>query len=150
MTSSDPTAAPPPEQVGTPFDAAATRDKPGVIGAGLKFGIVGAVGIVVNLTVLHLLHVQLGWGFTRSSAIATEVAIIGNYLGNELFTFHLRQLSWRRLAQYNATALVSLGVTVVVATVVKELIDPLLAQLIGIAAGSGLTFAVNFGLIWRR
>lgn len=116
----------------------------------VRFGVVGAVGTLVNLGVLHLLHVDLGFGFTRSSAIATEVAILSNYLGNELWTFHHRRLSLRRLVQFNAGALVGLLVTVTTATVVKEFVHPLAAQLVGIGLGSGLNFAINFGLIWRR
>jgi len=54
------------------------------------------------------------------------------------------------LVQYNAAALVSLGVTVAVATVTKEFIHPLAAQLVGIALGSGLNFLANFSWIWRR
>jgi dolichol-phosphate mannosyltransferase len=112
--------------------------------------VVGGSGVLVNLAVLQLLHVELGWGFTRSSAIATELAIVTNYLGNELWTFHHRRLSVRRLVQFNLAALVALVVTVVLATVVKEFVHPLLAQLAGIAAGAALNFAVNFWWTWRR
>lgn len=115
-----------------------------------RFAVVGGVGTVVNLTVLHLLHGVAGVGFTLSSAIATEVAIVSNYIGNELWTFHLRQLSLRRLAQFNVGALLSLGVTVSVATVANGVLHPLLAQLAGIAVGSGLNFAINFRWVWRR
>lgn len=115
----------------------------------LRFGVVGAVGTVVNLAVLTLLFDVLGWGFTRSSAIATEVAIVHNYLGNELWTFHLRRLTWGRLLRFNSVSLVALAVTVVTATVLKEVIDYRLAQLIGIGAGSGINFLVNFRWTWR-
>ncbi|CAN5857788.1 MAG: GtrA family protein [Euzebyales bacterium] len=148
-----PPPRPPREETPPPEDdapAAEPRAKPHVVPAFLRFGVVGAVGTLVNLGVLHLLHTELGLGFTRSSAIATEAAILSNYLGNELFTFHLRELSWRRVLQYNAAALVSLGVTVAVATAAKEVVHPLLAQLAGIAAGSSLNFLANFGWIWRR
>jgi putative flippase GtrA len=126
------------------------RRKPRARAAFVRFAIVGGVGTLVNLLVLHVLHLELGFGFTRSSAIATEVAIISNYVGNELWTFHHRRLSLRRLVQFNVGALVSLLVTVTVATVAKEVMHPLLAQLLGIGIGSGLNFAIDFGWVWRR
>jgi dolichol-phosphate mannosyltransferase len=126
------------------------RAKPKLFVALLRFGVVGLVGTAVNLAVLELFHGQLGWGFTRSSAIATEVAIIGNYLGNELWTFHHRKLSLRRLAQFNATMLVGAAVQVGAATVFERFMPYLLAQLLGIIIGSGLNFAFNFGWTWRK
>lgn len=114
----------------------------------LRFGVVGGLGTAVNLLVLHVLHNELGWGFTRSSAIATELAIVHNYVWNELWTFHLRRLNPRRLVQYNVSSLLGAGVTVAVATVVKEVADPRLAQLIGILCGAGLNYLVNVRWTW--
>jgi putative flippase GtrA len=114
----------------------------------LRFCVVGGLGTAVNVLILHVLHNQLEWGFTRSSAIATELAIIHNYIWNELWTFHLRQLNVRRLVQYNLSSLLGFGVTVAVATVVKELTDPRLAQLIGILCGAGLNYLVNVRWTW--
>ena len=125
------------------------RAKPKLLVALFRFGVVGAIGTAVNLGVLEILHGQLGYGFTRSSAIATEVAIIGNYLGNELWTFHHRRLSLRRLAQFNATMLVGAAVQVGSATLFERFMPYLLAQLLGIVIGSGLNFAFNFGWTWR-
>lgn len=126
------------------------RAKPGLVRAFLKYGVVGGSGVLVNLATLHLLHIELGFGFTRSSAIATELAIVTNYLGNELWTFHHRRLSLRRLAKFNLAALVTLVLTVTLATILKEFVHPLLAQLAGIAIGASVNFAVNFWWTWRR
>lgn len=125
------------------------RDKPGWLRAAIKFGLVGASGVLVNLLVLEGLHGQLGWGFTRSSAIATETAIITNYIGNELWTFHKRRISLRRFVQFNAVALAGLFATVTVATILERLIDYRLAQLVGIGAGALLNFTGNFRWTWR-
>ena len=141
----------PEEILGEELDEVPARVKPKLIVALFRFGVVGAVGTAVNLLVLELFHGQLGWGFTRSSAIATEVAIIGNYLGNELWTFHHRKLSFRRLLQFNVTMLVGAAVQVAAATLLERAGLPyLLAQALGIAIGSGLNFAFNFGWTWRR
>lgn len=141
----------PEEVLGTEVeDEVPARLKPKFFVALLRFGVVGAVGTAINLLVLELLHGQLGLGFTRSSAVATEVAIVGNYLGNELWTFHHRKLSLRRLVQFNLTMLVGAAVQVGSATLLKEFMPYLLAQALGIAIGSGLNFAFNFGWTWRR
>ncbi|MDQ3708563.1 MAG: GtrA family protein [Actinomycetota bacterium] len=126
------------------------RDKPQLRTALVRFAAVGALGTLINLAVLELLHGQLGYGFTRSSAAATEVAIIGNYLGNELWTFHYRRLSLRRLLQFNTTMLVGAAVQVGSATLLKEVLPYLLAQTLGIGIGAAVNFAFNFGWTWRR
>ena len=149
MPSSNP--LPLPEEVlGDALAEPPERAKPKILVALFRFGVVGAIGTVVNLVVLELLHGQMGIAFTRSSAVATEVAIIGNYLGNELWTFHHRKISLRRLVQFNLTMLVGAAVQVGAATVLKEFMPYLLAQTLGIAIGSGLNFAFNFGVTWRR
>lgn len=138
--------------IGAPAVAAQAvrRRKPSLWRALWRYGVVGGVGVVVNLSVLWLLHLQLGFGFTRSSAIATEAAIISNYLGNELWTFHHRRLSLRRLAKFNMAALAGLVSTVTVATLAKEVVHPLAAQVVGIGFGAALNFALNFWWTWRR
>ncbi len=114
----------------------------------MRFGAVGVLGTIVNVTILHLLHNELGWGFTGSSAIATELAIVHNYMWNELWTFHVRRLNVGRLVRYNMSSLLAFCVTVGVATVVKELTDPRLAQLVGILSGAGLNYIVNVRWTW--
>ncbi len=126
------------------------RQKPGVFKALIGFGVVGVVGTVVNLAVLQFLYQGLGLGFTRSSALATEVAILGNYLGNELWVFHHRRLDLGRMLRFNATMIVGAVVQVTVATILKDHIHHLLAQGIGIVVGSGLNFLANFGWTWRK
>lgn len=124
--------------------------KPSFFSASWRYGLVGATGVLVNLVVLHVLHIELGLGFLRSSALATETAIVWNYLGNELWTFHHRQLAWRRLVTFNVSALAALVATVAVANVVKEFVHPLVAQTAGIGVGAGITFALSFWWTWRR
>lgn len=110
----------------------------------------GATGVVVNVAVLWTVRGLTDVPFPLASAVATETAIVWNYLGNELWTYHLRRLSWRRLAKFNAAALGALVVTVAVATAAEQVLHALLAQLAGIAAGSGANFLAHFGWVWRR
>lgn len=134
-------------------DAAAdtrVRDKPTVWSASWRYGLVGASGVLVNLAVFHLLHLEAGIAFPLASAVATETAIVWNYIGNERWTFHHRRFALRRLAKFNVSALAGLATTVAAATFVQTLAPPLLAQLVGIGAGAGLNFSLNFWWTWRR
>jgi dolichol-phosphate mannosyltransferase len=134
----------------TADDSALARSKPKLLSAIVRFGAVGALGTLVNLAVLYVLLDVLGLGFTRSSAIATEAAILSNYVGNELWTFHHRKLDWARLARFNLVALAGLAVTVVAATLLKEFLNPYVAQILGIGGGAALNFGLNFGWTWRH
>lgn len=133
---------------GVPMLAAPTRSRRDSLRQMLRFGVVGVLGTVVNIAIVHALHNELGYGFTRSSAIATELAIIHNYIWNELWTFHVRKLDLRRFGQYQMASLLGIGITVGVATVVKEVTDPRIAQLIGILCGAGLNYLVNARWTW--
>lgn len=130
--------------------APADRSKPGLVGAAPRYAIVGASGVLVNLAALWVLHTGLGVPFPLASALATETAILTNYLGNELWTFHHRRLAWARLARFNVTALAGLAGTVAVATAAESLLGPTLGQLAGIAVGAGINYLVNFFWTWAR
>jgi dolichol-phosphate mannosyltransferase len=55
----------------------------------VRFALVGASGVVLDMTLLYLLSdpSTLGWGLTRSKLIAAETAMINNFLWNDLWTF---------------------------------------------------------------
>jgi dolichol-phosphate mannosyltransferase len=54
-----------------------------------QFCVVGGSGVVVDVTVLYLLAspTMLGWNLSLSKAIAAEVALVNNFVWNELWTF---------------------------------------------------------------
>jgi dolichol-phosphate mannosyltransferase len=52
-----------------------------------RFGAVGAVGVVVNSTLLLLLAVGLHVFYLVASVLATQVAIVSNYVLSDLFVF---------------------------------------------------------------
>lgn len=121
------------------------------VGAALpRFLLVGLVGVVVNELVVFLLYGRAGLALPVASAIATETAILGNYAGNELYTFHLRELHLGRLLRFNAVALGGLVLTVATLWLLHRLTPwhYLLANLVAIGAGSLWNFAVNFGWTW--
>lgn len=138
-----PSPLPPPTPVPPPRQARYWR-----IAQLLRFGVVGVLGTAVNVGIVHILHTRLGWAFPQSSAIATELAIVHNYVWNELWTFHIRQLNLGRFVRYQTSALVALVVTVGVAIPVERFVDAELAQLVGILCGAGINYVVNVRWTW--
>ncbi len=70
-----------------------------------KFAFVGAIGIAIQLLVLHWL-VTVGCGYLISTAIAVETAILHNFVWHENFTWRERSPSgsdeiWARLLRFH-------------------------------------------------
>lgn len=117
-----------------------------------RFAAVGLVGVGVNEGMLFLLHGALGLPLVVGSALATETAIVSNYVGNELWTFHHQRLDLGRLARFNLVALGGLVLTVSTLWALTHLtpFHYLVDNLVAIGAGATWNFAVNFGWTWGR
>ncbi len=53
----------------------------------LKFAMVGLAGVVVNYVVDQWTADRLGWSLLKANFAGIGAAIVGNFIGNELFTF---------------------------------------------------------------
>jgi len=119
---------------------------------------VGLVGVAVNEGVLVLLHGGAGLPVAVASPVAIEASILGNFLGNALWTwrydFGRSPSRWlRKAAQYHASAAVAavLGNYVVLLALVHGAgVDYRLANLVGIAAGSGVNYLAGEFWIFRH
>ena len=74
----------------------------------LKFNAVGALGIVVQLSVLSILKSGAHLNYLLATALAVEVAVVHNFLWHERYTWADRvSSSWRksfpRLLRFNLT-----------------------------------------------
>jgi len=124
------------------------------LGRMLRFGIVGASGVLVNQGLLMALHGGLAWPLPVSSALAIEVSILTNFALNSVWTWKVdlggsvRRWTWKAI-QYHAATVFSAFAgngTVLLVLVYLFDVDYRLANLVGIAVGS----AVNFfaGELW--
>lgn len=102
----------------------------------VKFAVVGVIGTFVNLSIMALLVEMTSTSITFSSLIATETAIIHNFLLNNYWTFRPRKLHNSligRCIRFHFVALVSLIINVVIALFLVRLgIWYLAAQACGI------------------
>jgi len=120
----------------------------------VRFGIVGASGVVVNQGLLMVLHGRVGWPLPISSVLAIELSILTNFALNSVWTWKidlggsLRRWVWKAIQYHAATVLSAFAgnVSVLLALVYLFDVDYRIANLVGIAAGSGINFLA--GELW--
>lgn len=126
----------------------------------MQFGLVGLSGVFVDMAVFYLLSdpAALGWGLTRSKIIAAEVAILNNFLWNDLWTFRdisTKQQGWRprakRFLKFNVVCLMGLILNVLLLNLFFNAfgINRYVANLLAIVAVTLWNFWINLKLSWR-
>lgn len=125
-----------------------------------RFGAVGLTGVFVDMILLYLLSdpSTLGFPLTRSKIIASEVAILNNFLWNDMWTFGdiaRRQPGKRqrlkRFLKFNIVCLGGLILNVLLLNVFFNIfgINRYVANLMAIAIVTLWNFWVNLKLSWR-
>ncbi|WP_406096310.1 GtrA family protein [Streptomyces sp. NBC_01013] len=92
-----------------------------------KFGVVGAVGLVVNIAVSNLLWRYTDIPTVRAGLMATFVAILFNYVGFRYWTYRERDKSGRT----------------------RELTLFLLFSAVGAVIETGVLYAATYGFGWN-
>jgi len=117
----------------------------------LKFGAVGATGVIINTSALYVLSRWLGLPLLLASAIAVELAIVSNFFWNNRWTFACRSSSLVRFAKFNAVSLVGLTLNVtIVWGLTRTGLYFLIANLVGIGVGVAVNYACSVAWVWRR
>ncbi len=129
----------------------------------LRFGLVGLSGLAVDMAILFLLHdarspLGLGLGLTRSSMIASEIAIVNNFCWNDRWTFrdlaqHQNKLGqwFKRFLKFNLICLMGLILKVLLLNLLFNLghLNEYLANFVAIVAVTFWNFWINLKLNWR-
>jgi dolichol-phosphate mannosyltransferase len=124
----------------------------------LRFGVVGFSGVFVDLGVFYILREMAQLALTRSAILSAEVAILNNFLWNDLWTF--RDLSGKqkgvrqRLKRFLKFNLICLGGLILNVLLINLLfnvfgVNEYLSKLIAIAAVTLWNFWLNLKLSWR-
>lgn len=122
-----------------------------------RFLLVGAAGVVVNQLALVVLHERARWPLPVAGAVAIETSILNNFLLNGLWTwrydFGRSARRWRdRAIEYHLVALgaAAINLTGLLLLTRYARLDYRPANLIGIAAGSAVTFLASDRWVFRR
>lgn len=121
---------------------------------GMRFALVGLSGVLVNSATLWALAVGLGLPIFLASTLATEVAIISNFLLNDRWTFNSGPHRYRLLERFVRYNLVALGGMVVTVTLLLALtmltaIPLLAANLLAVMGAVGWNYLISSTLAWR-
>ncbi len=128
------------------------------VGRFLRFGIVGFSGVFVDIAVYYLLRTLLGLGLTRSAIVSAEVAILNNFLWNELWTFGDiarqqpgKRQRLKRLLKFNLVCLAGLVLNVSIVNLLFNIfaVNEYVAKIVAIAVVTLWNFWINFKLNWR-
>lgn len=116
----------------------------------LRFGVVGIAGTAVNAGSLAVLYGGWHWPFPLALSVATELAVLHNFTFNNRWTFGQRAVSLTRLVRYHLSSLTGLALALIATLLLVAGGAPyLLADLIGIAAGTISNFAISTRWTWR-
>jgi len=126
----------------------------------LCFGLVGASGIAVDMTVLFVLADpgMLALNLSCSKALAAETAIIGNFTLNELWTFRDLAVdrSWTarvtRFGRFNLICLAGIGLSVLLLNMQTGYfqMNMYLGNLFAILIVSFWNFGMNLKFGWNK
>jgi putative flippase GtrA len=116
-----------------------------------KFGVVGAVGSVIDVGILNLMVLVFNWSLLAANTLSFSCAVLSNFIWNRLWTFpESRERDLRtQLIQFAVVSVIGLvinnGVLLLVRSVLCRFIpapfDYNLAKLIAI----GVVWFWNFG-----
>ncbi len=124
----------------------------------LRFGIVGFSGVFIDMGVLYILREFALLGLTRSAAISAELAILNNFLWNDIWTFgdlsrQQKKFSQRvkRFLKFNLICLAGLCLKLLLLNFLFNVVglDEYLGNFLAIAAVTFWNFWVNLKLNWR-
>jgi len=123
-----------------------------------RFGLVGLSGVFVDLGVFYLLRDSLNLALTRSAMASAEVAIVNNFLWNDLWTFRDitqqqrgKRQRLKRFLKFNLICLAGLILNVLIVNLLFNIfgVNEYLAKLIAIVIVTFWNFWINLKLSWR-
>jgi len=124
----------------------------------IKFGLVGASGIVVNSAILYSLTEYLGIFYLMSALVAIETSIITNFILNDRWTFsagkgvnHRIRSVWKRFASFQAVSVGGLVINFAVLMSLTEFLGIyyMVSNIVGIFVAFLWNFIVNRHVTWH-
>jgi dolichol-phosphate mannosyltransferase len=120
----------------------------------LRFGLVGVSGMAVNSAVLWVLVSEICLPLLLASMLATEVAILSNFLLNDRWTFRhatRTHTAFQRYIRFNGVAFGGMLITAIMLAALTTYahLHLLLANVLAVGVAMGWNYIVNSRWTWR-
>jgi len=82
----------------------------------LKYGIVGAIGTLINLLILFSLTELVGLYYIISEILAYTIVLVNNFIMNKMFTFQeeFRENFLKKFSQYSVISIAALILNLII------------------------------------
>jgi len=122
----------------------------------LRYGFVGSIGALIDVALFNALVGRYGWSPLLAVLVAIQVALLGNFIGNEGLTFHRAQAPppragfILRMLRYERVCLPGAALNALLTLVLlSQGTGVLVSAACGVIAGGALNFLFNIPSIWR-
>lgn len=116
----------------------------------VRFGIVGAIGFLINAFFLRVLHGSFELAIIPATLISSEAGLLSNFVFHEKWTYkHLNHQSksvWRKLLHFHMSSWTGIVIITVIETVCVKAFN--IDYLISLVIASGIAMFWNF--FWTR
>lgn len=118
----------------------------------IKYGLVGVLGLVVDMGVFYLLNKKLGVNYVVANIISSSLAIIHNFILNSYFTFKITDNKLKRFATFYLIALIGMAVSsgLLVVFIDGLKLDTMVSKLITVFIVAIGQFIFNKKLTFRK
>lgn len=117
----------------------------------IKYGLVGVLGLVVDMGVFYLMNKKLGINYVVSNIISSSLAVIHNFILNSYFTFNVTDKKLKRFMYFYAIALggmaISTGLLILFIDVLK--LDSMISKLISVIIVALIQYFFNKKFTFR-
>lgn len=119
----------------------------------VRFGVVGGLGVVVNMSILYVLAAWVGMRPLAAAVVATEASIATNFVLNDVWTFRdaRHNARWhKRFGRYNlfAGGGLVLSITTLAAVTYTLKLHYLVGNLIAISVATVWNYLANARWTW--
>lgn len=124
----------------------------------IRFCAVGFSGVFVDMAMFYLLRVQFGLPIARSTILSAEVAVINNFLWNDLWTFGDisrrqpgKRQRFKRFLKFNLICLAGIILQALIVSLAHDIfgVNEFISKLVAIAVVTLWNFWINLKLSWR-